>query len=98
MFTCRRAVHRAGCVCADWRPFHRELSPISTQALTHPDAVGRRYIVDSGAMPFTEMADEMRARFPEWRVPKRRAPLALLYLASLFSPQERANVVAAAPG
>ena len=92
----------SSCVRADSRSPQRQLSPISTQALTHPDAAGRRYIVDSGSMLFTEIADEMRARFPEWRVPKWRAPWALVYLASFIDPQERANVAAAlqavAPG
>jgi len=82
-------------VRAHSRSPQRGFSPISTQALTHPDAVGRRYIVDSGSVLFTEMADEMRARFPEWRVPKWRAPWALVYLASFIDPQERADVAAA---
>ena len=98
----RRAPRGRRVVRADSRSPQRQLSPISTQALTHPDAVGRRYIVDSGSMLFTEIADEMRARFPEWRVPKWRAPWALVYLASFIDPQERANVAAAlqavAPG
>ncbi|ALN73741.1 NAD-dependent epimerase/dehydratase family protein [Aureimonas sp. AU20] len=76
----------------------RDVAAAHVAALTHPAAAGRRFIVSGGALSLMDIADELRASFPQLarRMPKHLFPSTPIRLAARVS--RRARMLAAELG
>ncbi len=69
-----------------------DVAEAHVRALTTPAAAGQRIITSDAFMWFTEMAELLKATWPERRIVTRRAPNALVRLLGLFDPAIRSIV------
>ncbi|MGR3542397.1 MAG: NAD-dependent epimerase/dehydratase family protein [Hasllibacter sp.] len=67
----------------------RDVSRAHLAALERPETAGKRYICQSGPLPFVEMARIAKEVAPDRRIPTRQAPNWLVRFLGLFDPAIR---------
>ncbi|MEM8731429.1 MAG: NAD-dependent epimerase/dehydratase family protein, partial [Pseudomonadota bacterium] len=72
----------------------RDVARMHVLAMDMPQTVGRRYISSDAALSFQEVAEVLRALYPEHPIPSRVLPRFLVRLAGLVKPEAKALATA----
>ncbi|MEL7452497.1 MAG: NAD-dependent epimerase/dehydratase family protein, partial [Pseudomonadota bacterium] len=66
----------------------RDVADLHVKAMEHPEAAGERFIAADDFLWFSDLADLLRARYPDYskRIPKGELPSALVRIFAMFNP------------
>lgn len=64
----------------------RDVAEMHLRAAERPDTAGKRYVAAAGVMTMPDMARQLKATYPQRRIPTKVAPMFLLRVLALFDP------------